>query len=101
MKYWKRLFYGAVPLGLFLYGVIGVGAYTGTALVAAYVMYGILVVTSLTLPYLPPAVVFEDRMDLPRLRATMGILTHAYDRRYRRFVISLDMITIAVMGYYG
>ncbi len=101
MKYLKNIASNLVPLGLFLYGVLAIGPFAGEILIASIVMYSLLIVVSLVLPFTPPGIFFEERISLSKLNNLVSMLGKTYDKNYVRFNIGFDLIVVGIMAYFG
>ncbi len=101
MKYIKNLGLNLIPLSLLLYGILGMGPFAAEALFASVTLYILIILISLMLPFVPPGVFFEDRINLKKLTNTTTMLGNVYDKNYNYFNVVFDLIVVLIMAYFG
>ncbi len=101
MNYFKNLLVNSIPLGLFLYGVLQLGPYTAVALNISLFIYITIIILSLLLPFMPPALLFANRMPLKSMSNTVKMTAKAFSTHYQMFTVIIDIVATAVLAYFG
>ncbi len=101
MRYLTNIIQNLIPLLLFLYGVLQLGPAAGTVLTVSLVLYGLLLIVSLLLPFIPAEIFFIERMSFKKLSGTINMVSKIFDKNYATFNFIEDIIIVGIFAYFG
>ncbi len=86
---------------MFIYGVTVATPAAAWALAIALGLYTGLIIVSLVLPSVPPALIFEQKVSLQQLHNILKLGARALSVRYRIFNIIVDLTVAGIMFYFN
>jgi hypothetical protein len=99
--YVKNLSQNIIPLGLFIYGAMGLGPFAGIILKTMVVFYWVISILSFILPNISVQKLVEKRHSMKELQGTLGLITKSLSNNYVYFNIVEDIIIAGILSYFG